>query len=52
MVRSELYIGNLNKDVTSRDIENVFRKHGKVLRCEVKNKGNEIASKGFYFVRT
>lgn len=39
MGRSELYIGNLNKDVTSRDIENVFRKHGKVVRCEVKNKG-------------
>ena len=39
MGRNELYIGNLNKDVSSRDIENVFRKHGKVLRCEVKNKG-------------
>ena len=39
MGRNELYIGNLNKDVSSRDIENVFRKHGKVLRCDVKNKG-------------
>lgn len=45
MVRSELYIGNLNRDVTSRDIESVFKKHGKVLRCEVKNKGFKIIIK-------
>jgi arginine/serine-rich splicing factor 1/9 len=39
MPKSELYIGNLNKDVSQRDIESVFKRHGKILRCEVKNKG-------------
>jgi hypothetical protein len=39
MPRNELYLGNLSKDVTQRDIEGVFKRHGKILRCDIKNKG-------------
>ena len=39
MPRSELFLGNLTRDVTQRDIEDIFEKYGKVMRCEVKNKG-------------
>jgi len=39
MPKSELFIGNLDKQITQRDIENVFDKNGKILRCDVKNKG-------------
>ena len=39
MPRTELYIGNLNRDVSRKDIESVFDKYGRLLRCDVKNKG-------------
>lgn len=39
MPKTELYIGNLNKNATEREIESVFKRHGKIKRCEVKNKG-------------
>ncbi len=39
MPRTELYIGNLSKDVSKRDIEDVFDKYGRLLRCDIKNRG-------------
>jgi hypothetical protein len=39
MPRTELYIGNLNKEVCKKDIETVFDKYGRMLRCEIKSKG-------------
>jgi RNA recognition motif-containing protein len=39
MPRNELFIGNLGRDVSQRDIKSVFDKYGKILRCDVKNKG-------------
>jgi RNA recognition motif-containing protein len=39
MPKSELFIGNLDRQITQRDLEDVFDKYGKILRCEVKNKG-------------
>lgn len=39
MPRTELYIGNLGRDVSRKDIESVFDKYGRLLRCDIKNKG-------------
>ena len=39
MPKTELYVGNLNRDVTRKDIENVFDKYGRLLRCDLKNRG-------------
>jgi RNA recognition motif-containing protein len=39
MNKTELYVGNLSRDVTQEEIENVFQKHGKIVRCDMKNKG-------------
>jgi RNA recognition motif-containing protein len=39
MPRSELFVGNLVSDISSKDIEEVFDKYGRILKCEVKNKG-------------
>lgn len=39
MPRTELFIGNLNKDITRQDIEDAFDKYGRLLKCEIKNKG-------------
>jgi RNA recognition motif-containing protein len=39
MGRTELFIGNLNKEIERKDIEDVFDKYGRLLRCEIKNKG-------------
>lgn len=39
MPKAELYIGNLGRDVSRRDIENIFDKYGKVRRCDIKSKG-------------
>ncbi len=39
MPRTELYVGNLSKDVCKKDIETVFDKYGRMLRCEIKSKG-------------
>jgi RNA recognition motif-containing protein len=39
MPKTELYVGNLNRDVTRKDIEGVFDKYGNLLRCDLKNRG-------------
>ena len=39
MPHNELFIGNLDRHVTQRDIESIFDKYGKILRCDVKNRG-------------
>jgi RNA recognition motif-containing protein len=39
MPRAELFVGNLSRDTTRRDIEEVFDKYGRLLGCELKNKG-------------
>merc|ERR1719245_580039 len=40
MPSKELFLGNLARDVTQRDIEDAFDKYGRVERCDIKNKGN------------
>lgn len=42
MPKTELYIGNLNRDVTKKDIESVFEKYGRLLRCDLKDKGVQV----------
>ncbi len=39
MPKTELYIGNLAGGIRQRDIEDAFDKYGRVLRCELKDKG-------------
>ncbi len=39
MPGAELFVGNLDRDIQRREIEDVFEKYGKILRCDVKNKG-------------
>jgi RNA recognition motif-containing protein len=39
MPKTELFIGNLNKEVTREEIEEVFDKYGQLVRCDVKNRG-------------
>ncbi|XP_013786254.1 serine/arginine-rich splicing factor 4-like isoform X2 [Limulus polyphemus] len=34
--RSQLFVGRLPLDVRERDIENIFEKYGRLLRCDVK----------------
>jgi len=33
---TELFIGNLNPNTRTRDLENVFGRYGKILRCDLK----------------
>ena len=40
MPKTELFIGNLGKEVEKKDIEDVFDKYGRMIRCDIKNKGN------------
>jgi RNA recognition motif-containing protein len=39
MPKTELFVGNLDRDVQRKEIEDVFEKYGKILRCDIKNKG-------------
>lgn len=39
MSKTELFIGNLDRDVQQKDIEDVFEKYGKIIKCNIKNKG-------------
>ena len=39
MPKTELFIGNLGKEVEKKDIEDVFDKYGRMIRCDIKNKG-------------
>ena len=39
MPKNELFLGNLGRDVTRKDIETVFDKYGRLLRCDIKDKG-------------
>ena len=42
MPSKELFLGNLGRDVTRQDIEDVFDKYGRVERCDIKNRGNKL----------
>ena len=39
MPRIELYVGNLNRDVSRRDLEDAFERYGRVVKCDLKNRG-------------
>ena len=39
MPRTELFVGNLTEDIAREDVEDVFRKYGKLIKCDVKSKG-------------
>lgn len=39
MPRTELFLGNLGRDISRSDIEKVFDKYGRLLRCDLKNRG-------------
>lgn len=39
MPKTELYIGNLAGGTRQRDIESLFDKYGRLVRCDVKDKG-------------
>ena len=39
MPKTELFVGNLDRDVQRKEIEDAFEKYGKILRCDIKNKG-------------
>jgi RNA recognition motif-containing protein len=39
MPKTELYIGNLDREVQTKDMEEIFEKYGKLKRCDIKNKG-------------
>ncbi|CAF0883779.1 unnamed protein product [Brachionus calyciflorus] len=40
MPRTQIYVGNLDRDISRREVENTFDKYGKMLTCEIKSKGN------------
>ena len=35
----ELFVGGLGSDITTRDIEEAFDKYGRIIKCDLKNKG-------------
>ena len=36
MPSNELFLGGLNKDIRRQDLEDVFGKYGKIVRCDIK----------------
>jgi len=40
MPRTELFLGNLGRDISRSDIEKCFEKYGRLARCDLKNRGN------------
>ena len=38
MPKTELFVGNLDRDVSKRDLEDVFTKYGSLVRCDIKSK--------------
>lgn len=48
MPKSELFIGGLASDIQRRDIEDVFTKYGRILKCDIKTKQGPTSS--FCFV--
>ena len=48
---SKLYVGNLNYDTTSSDLEQLFAAHGTVQSAEVISDRETGRSKGFGFVQ-
>jgi RNA recognition motif-containing protein len=39
MPRTELFLGNLGRDISRSDIEKCFDKYGRLMRCDLKNRG-------------
>jgi RNA recognition motif-containing protein len=44
MTQTELFVGNLNRDIERKDIEDVFKKYGRILRCDLKNRGKYLST--------
>ncbi|CAF0725710.1 unnamed protein product [Didymodactylos carnosus] len=44
MPSSELFVGNLNRDVSKRDLEDIFESYGRLIRCELKQGASSFAS--------
>lgn len=49
-MNTDLFIGNLDRSVTSTDLEQLFSRHGRVQRAQVVLDKATGASKGFAFV--
>jgi hypothetical protein len=41
MPRTELFLGNLGRDISRSDIEKTFDKYGRLIRCDLKNRGKK-----------
>jgi RNA recognition motif-containing protein len=41
MPRTELFVGNLGRDIERKDVEDVFEKYGRIVRCDLKNRGKD-----------
>ncbi len=41
MPRTELFLGNLVRDITRSDIEKIFDKYGRLIRCDLKDRGKK-----------
>ena len=41
MGRTELFLGNLGRDISRSDIEKTFDKYGRLIRCDLKNRGKK-----------
>lgn len=47
---TKLYVGNLNYEITSEELKNIFEPYGKILSAKVVNNPETKRSRGYGFV--
>ncbi|CAF1086475.1 unnamed protein product [Didymodactylos carnosus] len=48
MPSSEIFVGNLNRDVSKRDLEDIFEHYGRLIRCELKQGASRLMCQGHF----
>ncbi len=53
MPNTELFLGGLSKDIRRKDLEDVFGKYGKLIRCDIKYMSGKLkCDKYFWLIQT
>lgn len=48
MPRTELFLGGLSKETRRKDLEDIFKRYGKLTRCDIKYVNGEIYTFNLY----
>ena len=49
MPRNELFLGGLSKETRRKDLEDIFKRYGKLTRCDIKYVNGTLSANDFCY---